>query len=121
MSKKKILFNALLAADAVAGAYRHAKKVAKLEDSLRRMSGVVAQVEAFYQKNAAITGSVPPRGPYEEGYRDGMNLMLDNLSGILHPEGQDDVYYLFDPAIIGLSDESDEDCPDFVEKGGDRG
>lgn len=118
MSKKKILWNVLVVADAVAGAYRHAKKVARLEDSLFRMSSVVAQVEAFYQKNAAIISRVPPSGTYEEGYRDGMGYMLSNLSGILHPKGQADVYHLFDPDATGTSD---GDCPDFVEKDGDRG
>lgn len=116
--KKKIVGDALYVGLNVLDVYLTRRREARLTDSLQRMSGVVAEVEALYQRRFAQTNKPSGTAPYDEGWCDGVDSVLADLDLILHPQGQDDVYHLFDPDATGTSD---GDCPDFVEKDGDRG
>lgn len=93
------------------------RREAHLKSSLAHVSGKLAEIEALYQRLFAVTDAKAPENEYEEGYRDGMDLVLANISGVLHPEE-------FEPATLGLTDLDPGvyvDDDGFVVVGGDRG
>lgn len=118
-SKKRLALSLVSLALDVADTYLTKRREAHLKSSLAHVSGKLAEIEALYQRLFAVTDTKAPENEYEEGYRDGMGLVLADLSGVLHPEE-------FEPATLGLEDA--EFSPDtylddegFVVVEGDRG
>lgn len=117
MDKKKFAQITLRATLNATATYLRKRREARILESLRQVSGKLAETEALYQRLFAVTDTKAPENEYEEGYRDGMDFVLANLSGVLHPEE-------FEPITLGLTDLDPGaylDTEGFVVKGGDRG